>query len=344
MSLDLSTDYLGLRLGGPIVASSSPLTGNLDDLRRLEDAGAAAVVLPSLFEEQIEAESLAVHHLLETGAESHGEAAGYFPELDDYDLGPDSYLELVRSATDALEIPVIASLNGTSTGGWVRYAKQLESAGADALELNLYLVAADPTLDAAAIEARERTLIAAVREAVHLPLAVKISPFFTALAHSARELVAAGAGGLVLFNRFYQPDLDLESLTVRPRLVLSSRDELRLPLRWVAILRGRVCASLAATTGIHEAEDVLKVLLAGADVAMMASALLQHGPEHLARVRRGVAEWMEEREYASVRQLCGSASQGSVEDPDAFERANYMQTLHSWAGRQPAPGGARTSR
>jgi dihydroorotate dehydrogenase (fumarate) len=344
MSPDLTTEYLGLSLGGPIVASSSPLTGNLDDLRRLEDAGAAAVVLPSLFEEQLEAESLAVHHLLETGAESHGEATDYFPELEDYDLGPDSYLDLVRRAKEALAIPVIASLNGTSTGGWVRYARQLEDAGADALELNLYLVAADPALDGAAIEARERTLVAAVREAVRLPLAVKLSPFFTALAHSTRELAAAGADGLVLFNRFYQPDLDLDSLSVTPRLVLSSRDELRLPLRWIAILRGRVRASLAATTGIHEAEDVLKVLLAGADVAMMASALLHHGPDHLARVKRGVSEWMEEREYASVRQLCGSASQGHVDDPDAFERANYMQTLHSWASATPAPGGTRTSR
>jgi dihydroorotate dehydrogenase (fumarate) len=335
MSLDLSTDYLGLSLRGPIVASSSPLTGNVDDLRRLEDAGAAAVVLPSLFEEQLEAESLAVNRVLETGAESQGEAAGYFPELENYDLGSDSYLDLIRRAKASLEIPVIASLNGTSTGGWVRHAKDLEAAGADALELNLYLVAADPVLDAAAVEARERTLVAAVREAVRLPLAVKLSPFFTALAHTSRELVASGADGLVLFNRFYQPDLDLESLSVTPRLVLSSRDELRLPLRWIAILHGRVRASLAATTGVHEAEDVLKVLLAGANVAMMASALLLHGPHHLTHVLRGVATWMEEREYASVRQLCGSASQGAVEDPDAFERAHYRQTLHSWASTEP---------
>jgi len=331
MSLDLSTDYLGLSLGGPIVASSSPLTGNLDDLRRLEDAGAAAVVLPSLFEEQLEAESLAVHRMLETGAESQGEASGYFPELDDYDLGPDSYLDLIRRAKESLAIPVIASLNGTSTGGWVRYAQDLEAAGADALELNLYLVAADPTLDATAIEARERTLVAAVRDAVRLPLAVKISPFFTALAHTARELAASGADGLVLFNRFYQPDLDLESLAVTPRLVLSSRDELRLPLRWIGILHGRVKASLAATTGIHEAEDALKVLLAGAHVAMMASALLERGPAHLSLVRRGLSDWLEAHEYSSVRQLCGSVSQGASEDPAAFERANYLQTLRSWS-------------
>jgi len=330
---DLGTDYLGLALRCPLVASSSPLTGNLDDLRRLEDAGVGAVVLPSLFEEQLEAESLAVHGWLETGAEAHPEASGYFPELADYDLGSDSYLELVRRAKEALAVPVIASLNGTTPGGWIEHARLLEQAGADALELNLYLVAADPDFDAGAIEARERALVRSLREAVRLPLAVKLSPFFTALAHTARELVAAGADGLVLFNRFYQPDLDLASLSVRPHLVLSSRDELRLPLRWIGLLHGRVRASLAATTGIHEAEDALKVLLAGANVAMMASALLRHGPAHLAHVRAAMTAWLEEREYASVRQLCGSVSQGAAEDPDAFERANYVQTLHSYSSR-----------
>lgn len=328
---DLGTDYLGLALGCPLVASSSPLTGDLDDLRRLEDAGAGAVVLPSLFEEQLEAESLAVHGWLETGAESHAEAADYFPDLHDYDVGPDSYLELVRRAKEALGIPVIASLNGTTPGGWIRYARFVEEAGADALELNLYGVAADPGLDAAAIEARDREVVRELREAVRLPLAVKLSPFFTAFAHTARQLVASGADGLVLFNRFYQPDLDLETLSVRPRLVLSTREELRLPLRWIGILHGRVRASLGATTGIHEAEDAAKVLLAGAHVAMMASALLAHGPGHLARVRRELAAWLEAREYASVRQLCGSVSQGAAEEPEAFERANYRQTLHSWS-------------
>jgi dihydroorotate dehydrogenase (fumarate) len=330
---DLGTDYLGLALRCPLVASSSPLTGNLDGLRRLEDAGVGAVVLPSLFEEQLEAESMAVHGWLETGAEAHAEASGYSPELADYDLGSDSYLDLVQRAKQALQVPVIASLNGTTPGGWLEHARLLEQAGADALELNLYLVAADPALDAGVIEARERELVRAVREAVRLPLAVKLSPFFTALAHTARELVAAGADGLVLFNRFYQPDLDLETLSVRPHLVLSSRDELRLPLRWIGLLHGRVKASLAATTGIHEAEDALKVLLAGANVAMMASALLRHGPAHLARVRAALAAWLEDREYESVRQLRGSVSQGSAEDPDAFERANYVQTLHSWSSR-----------
>lgn len=328
---DLRTDYLGLELRCPLVASSSPLTGNLDDLRRLEDAGAGAVVLPSLFEEEIEAESLQVHRLLETGANSHLEASGYFPELEDYDLGTDSYLQLVRRAREALDIPVIASLNGTSPGGWVGYARELAEAGAHALELNLYVVSASPEDDSARIERRECDLVRAVREAVDLPLAVKLSPFFTALAHTARELVAAGADGLVLFNRFYQPDLDLERLEVSPSLVLSTSDELRLPLRWIAILHGRVGASLAATTGIHDADDALKVFLAGAQVAMMASALLRHGPEHLARVREGVLDWIEEHEYESIRQLCGSVSQRSVADPTAFERANYRRTLHAYA-------------
>ncbi len=328
---DLGTDYLGLALRCPLVASSSPLTGNLDDLRRLEDAGVGAVVLPSLFEEELEAESLSVHRWLETGAEAHYEAASYQPELEDYDLGSDSHLALVARAKEALAIPVIASLNGTTPGGWIENARSLEDAGADGIELNLYRVAADPTLDSAAIEARDAELVRLVRAEVRIPLAVKLSPFFTALAHTARELVRQGADGLVLFNRFYQPDLDLESLAVTPRLTLSSSEELRLPLRWIGLLHGRVRASLAATTGVHRAEDALKVLLAGADVAMMASALLQNGPGHAAGVLRDVHAWLEEHEYDSVRQLKGSVSQSGAEDPEAFERANYLKTLHSYA-------------
>jgi dihydroorotate dehydrogenase (fumarate) len=330
--VDLSTDYLGLQLRTPLVASSSPLSADLAGLRSLEDAGAAAVVLPSLFEEQITLEAMEVHHMLETGAESFGEALGYFPELDDYNTGPEQYLELIASAKRALGIPVIASLNGTSPGGWVNHASLIEQAGADALELNIYLVAADPDLTSAALEARYRELIRAVRATLGIPLAVKIAPFFTALAHTANQLVEAGADGLVLFNRFYQPDLDLETLEVRPRLHLSTSQELLLPLRWIAILHRRVQASLAATTGIHAAQDVLKLLLAGADVAMMASALLQFGPGHLARVEKGLLEWMTEREYNSVRQLKGSVSQRSVADPTAFERGNYMKTLKSYSG------------
>jgi dihydroorotate dehydrogenase (fumarate) len=289
--IDLHSDYLGLRLRTPLVASSSPLTGELDGLRRLEDSGAAAVVLPSLFEEQITFESMEIDRLLETGAESFGEALSYFPELDDYNTGPDRYLELIESAKRTLEIPVIASLNGNSPGGWVEHARLIKEAGADALELNLYLVAADPEMAAIDLERGHRELVALVRDAVDIPLAVKVGPFFTAFAHTARELVEAGADGLVLFNRFYQPDLDLETLEVAPRLLMSTSDELRLPLRWIALLHGRLHASLAA----------------------------------------GLVEWMAEREYASVRQLKGSVSQRAVGDPAAFERANYMKTLKSYS-------------
>jgi len=330
-AVDLSTVYLGLSLRTPIVASSSPLTGNLDDLRRLEDAGISAVVLPSLFEEQIAAESVAIHDMLDVGAGSSGEASSYFPELDDYNTGPDHYFELVARARQHLAIPVIASLNGSTPGGWIEYARDLEQAGAHAIELNLYSISADPTTPPDEIEARYRELVGAVAEEVAIPVAIKLSPFFTALAHTACEFERVGAQGLVLFNRFYQPELDLESLTVQPHLVLSHSEELRLPLRWIAILRGLVRTSLAATSGVHTAEDVLKVLLTGADIAMMASALLLHGPAHTGELERGVLEWLTEREYESVAQMKGSVSQKAAEDPEAFERANYVRTLQSWA-------------
>lgn len=329
---DVSTVYLGLTLRTPLVASSSPLTGHLDGLRRLEDAGASAAVLPSLFEEQLTAESMQIHRMLETGAETFGEALSFFPELDDYNTGPDHYLELIASAKASLGIPVIGSLNGVSPGGWIEHARAIEQAGADALELNLYLVAADSDVPPAEIEARYRDLVAAVRAEIRIPLAIKLGPYFTALAHTARDLVSQGADGLVLFNRFYQPDLDLETLDVLPSLSLSTSEELRLPLRWIAILRDRIGdASLAATTGIHTAEDVLKALLAGADAAMLASALLSAGPGLLGRIEAGIVAWMSEREYDSVTQLKGSASAGSVRDPAAFERANYMRTLHAFS-------------
>jgi dihydroorotate dehydrogenase (fumarate) len=329
---DLSTDYLGLSLRSPLVASSSPLTGDLEGLRRLEDAGAGAVVLPSLFEEQIEAESLEVDRMLETGAETFAEAPSYFPEFEDYQTGPDRYLELVTRAKQALEIPVIASLNGTTPGGWVEHARLIEEAGADALELNLYLVAADPALDATTLEQRDRELVAQVRAAVSIPLAIKLSPYFTALGHFARGLVEEGVNGLVLFNRFYQPDIDLERLTVTPELTLSRPEELRLPLRWIAILREHVDVSLAATSGVHRPQDALKALLAGANVAMMASALLRQGPGHLRTVALAMAAWMQEHEYESVRQLCGSMSHRAVPDPLAFERAQYWRTLQAYTG------------
>jgi dihydroorotate dehydrogenase (fumarate) len=328
---DLTTEYLGLALRSPLVASSSPLTGDLDGLRRLEDAGAAAVVLPSLFEEEINFESSELDRLLETGAETFGEAPSYFPELDDYNTGPARYLELVANAKRALGIPVIASLNGTSPGGWLEHAKLIEEAGADALELNVFVVAADPDTTAESVESGYCELVRSVRRDVRIPLAVKIGPYFSAFAHTARALVEAGADGLVLFNRFYQPDLDLASLEVSPRITFSTSEELRLPLRWIGILHGQISASLAATSGVHTAVDVLKVLLAGADVAMMASALLERGPRQIARLEREILEWMEEREYASVRQLRGSVSRRAVPDPGAFERGNFMKALKSYS-------------
>jgi dihydroorotate dehydrogenase (fumarate) len=336
VSVDLATRYLGLELASPLVASASPLGGHLDTLRRLEDSGAAAVVLPSLFEEQIEHEELSLHWTLEAGAGSHAEAtAAYFPELDQYATGPGEYLEHVAAAKAALSIPVIASLNGSSPGGWTRYARLIEEAGADALELNLYAIETDPEATAPDVEARLLGLVSDVRASVGIPLAVKVGPYFTAFAHTARELVAAGANGLVLFNRLVQPDLDPEGLTIGARVQLSTREEHRLPIRWIAILKGRIDASLAATGGIHEPIDVVKALLAGADVTMLASALLERGPEWLSRLSVGLSAWLEEHEYDSVEQMKGSMSQISCPDPTAFERASYMRALTTF-GRPDA--------
>ncbi|MEN8180952.1 MAG: dihydroorotate dehydrogenase-like protein [Myxococcota bacterium] len=332
-AVHLGTRYLGLELRSPLVASSCPLTGDLRSLKELEDAGVGAVVLPSLFEEQLTYESMELDRLLETGADAFGEALSYFPEMDDYNTGPDHYLELISRAKQALDVPVIGSLNGILPGAWVEYAKLIEEAGADALELNLYVIPADPERTSLTMEQRYREVVASVRRVLTIPLAVKIGPFFTALAHTAGQLVEAGADGLVLFNRFYQPDVDLETLDVLPRLALSTSEELRLPLRWIAILHGQLEACLAATTGIHTASDALKVLLVGADVAMMASALLQYGPKHVARVEKGIRDWMVEREYESVEQLKGSVSRSRVADPSAYERANYMRTLRSYSSR-----------
>ncbi len=331
MTADLRTRYLGIELANPLVPSASPLGADLEMLKRLEEAGAAAVVLPSLFEEQIELEEMAVHHALEAGRESFAEAITYLPELDDYNTGPDAYLSHIAAAKEALSIPVIASLNGSSRGGWVRYAHEFEAAGADALELNVYAVEADTAQTAETVEARILDIVRAVRAEVRIPLAVKLGPFFTALAHLATRLAVAGANGLVLFNRFVQPDIDLETMSVRPEVKLSSREELLLPLRWIAILYGRVPVSLAATSGIHEAEDAVKALLAGADVTMTASALLRRGPEHLTEILAGLSAWLDEQEYESVEQLKGSMSQLSCPDPSAFERASYMQALISFS-------------
>jgi dihydroorotate dehydrogenase (fumarate) len=338
MTPDLSTTYLGLHLASPLVASASPLTGELESLRALEAAGVAAVVLPSLFEEQIEHEEVQLDAVLEYGAHSFGEALSYFPELEDYNTGPESYLEHVADAKRALSVPVIASLNGASEGGWVRYARLLEEAGADAIELNVYAVEADPASSAEDVEERTLRLVRSVREAVSVPLAVKVGPFYSAFAHMADRLAGAGADGLVLFNRFLQPDIDLETLSVSPSLHLSTREELRLPLRWIAILRGRVPVDLAATGGAHSADDVVKLLLAGADVVMLASALLLHGPGHLSALRASISNWLVEREYDSVEQLKGSMSQAAAPDPAAFERAQYMRALVSYV--PPAGNGS----
>ena len=327
MSADLSTTYLGLKLRSPLVASASPLSGKMDSLRRMEAAGAGAVVMQSLFEEQIEHEELQLHAALEAGTQSYAEALTYLPELDDYNSGPRAYLAHLEATKRALSIPVIASLNGYSAGGWTRYARLMQESGADALELNAYFVAADPDWDAADVEARYLELVAGVRAAISIPLAVKISPYFSSPANMARRLVEAGADGLVLFNRFLHPDIDLGRLEVVPALSLSTSEELRLPLRWIAILKGRLPASLAGTGGVHSAADALKLLLAGADVAMLASALLLHQPEHLGVMLDGLRAWLDERDYVSVEQLKGSLSQLNCPDPAAFERANYMRAL-----------------
>ena len=336
MSVDLSTSYLGLKLANPVMASSSPLTGSIDTLKQLEEAGVSAVVLPSLFEEQIEHEAMEAHRLVEYGAESFAEAlGGYFPELDSYNTGPQLYLDQVAAAKEALSIPVIPSLNGTTRGGWVRYAKRMEEAGADALELNVYLIPTDPYATSLDVERRYIDLLSAVVETVDIPVAIKLGPYFSSLAHVAREFVEAGAAGLVLFNRFYQPDIDLEDLRVLPNIQLSTSAELRLPLRWLAILHGKLRADMAVTGGVHSSDDVLKSLLVGADAVMMASALLQEGPYHAAAVIGGLTAWLEEHEYDSVEQMKGSMSMASAPNPDGFIRSNYMRVLASYTSPVP---------
>jgi dihydroorotate dehydrogenase (fumarate) len=330
MSVDLRTRYLGLPLAHPIVASASPMTGSLDSLKRLQDAGIAAVVLPSLFEEQIDHDEMSAHNLMLYGAELSPEAQGFFPEVRQYVPGPEKYLRLIADAKQALDVPVIASLNGHTPGGWTSIARKLEDAGADAIELNVYFLAANVDDTSVDVERRYVDLVQSVTRQVRVPVAVKVAPYFSAMANMAARLTQAGAGGLVLFNRFLQPDISLEDLEVAPHLVLSTSDELRLALRWIAILRGRVDASLAATGGAHTPDDVLKLLLAGADCVMIASSLLSRGPAHVGSLVRGLRAWMSEREYVSVEQMKGSLSQQSCPDPDAFERANYMKALRSY--------------
>jgi dihydroorotate dehydrogenase (fumarate) len=314
-----------------LVAAASPLTGNLDSLRQLEDAGASAAVWPSIFEEQIEHEEEEIGRLYDAGTESFAESIGsYLPAMEDYRIGPEAYLTQIEDAKKSISIPIIGSLNGSSKGGWVRYAKMIQDAGADALELNIYFVPTDPDMSSVDVEDRYVELLAAVKESLSIPLAVKIGPFFSGLPRFAAQLEKAGAEGLVLFNRFLEPDVDLEELQFRPNLHLSTRNELRLPLRWIAILRDQVSASLAATSGVHFTEDVIKALLVGADVVMMASVLLQRGPGYLKQMLEELESWLEEKEYESVEQLKGSMSRIRASDPSELERANYMKALISY--------------
>jgi dihydroorotate dehydrogenase (fumarate) len=328
--VDLSTTYLGLKLKNPIVPSASPLMRKVDNIKRMEDAGAAAVVLHSLFEEQIIRESEALSHALDAGTYSYAEALTHFPEMKSYNVGPEGYLEHIRKVKQAVSIPVIGSLNGVSTGGWVNYAKKIEDAGADALELNMYYLAADPAQTSAQVEQMYLDLVRAVKASVCIPVAVKLNLSFSAFANMAQQLEQAGANGLVLFNRFYEPDFDLENLEVVSKIDLSNPDILLVRLRWIAILYGRIQADLALTGGVHSATDVLKAVMAGAKVAMTTSALLHNGIDHLRTMLVDLAHWMEEHEYESIKQMQGSMSQKSVAYPAAFERANYARVLQSY--------------
>ena len=328
--MSLSTNYLGLVLKNPIVASSSPLSHTVGSIQRLEDAGASAVVMYSLFEEQITFDSLYVDHYLRNNTNSFAESLSYFPEMDSYNVWPDEYLNLIRRAKESVDIPIIGSLNGVSIGGWTNYAGLIEDAGADALELNIYYVPTSLEITGREVEDIYIDMLRQVKQAVTIPVAIKLSPFFSSVSNMAQRLVEHGANGLVFFNRFYQPDFDLEALEVAPRLVLSNSHELRLPLRWVAILYGRILADLAITTGVHTSEDVLKGLMAGAKVTMMASELLQNGVRRIKEVLSEVEIWMDEHEYLSVAQMIGSMSQQHCAEPAAFERANYMKVLDSY--------------
>ncbi|MBN1146760.1 MAG: dihydroorotate dehydrogenase-like protein [Anaerolineales bacterium] len=328
--VDLTTTYLGLNLKNPLVASSSPLTQKAETVKQLEKAGVSAIVMHSLFEEQIIQESLKLHRDLERGAHAFAEAMDYLPTYGQYSVGPEAYLERLSEIKKSVGIPVIGSLNGITSGGWTEYAHKIEQAGADALELNLYDLATDPNVTAAEIEQRSITLVSEVRERVSIPIAIKLSPFYTALPNFARRLSEAGANGLVLFNRFYQPDFDLEELEVTPNLVLSTSHEMRLPLRWIAILYGRIQIDFALTSGVHTAPDVLKAIMAGASVTTVTSEFLQNGIPRAAEILADVEAWMEEHEYESIEQMKGSMSQQAVAEPEFFERANYMKVLSSY--------------
>jgi len=328
--MNLTTNYLGMILKNPIVCSSSPLSHNVSSIRRLEDVGAAAVVMYSLFEEQITFDSYYLDYHLTQGVDSYAESISYFPDMQSYNIGPEEYLNLIRQAKEAVDMPIIGSLNGTSLGGWTDYATLIEDAGADALELNVYYLPTNPEISGLEVERIYLNILSAVKEVVSIPVAVKLSPFFSSTANMASRLAEHGANALVLFNRFYQPDFDLEEMEVAPRLVLSNSDDLRLPLRWVAILYGRVPVDLAITSGIHTSLDVIKGLMAGARVTMMASELLQKGVRRIGEVLNELIAWMEAHEYESVAQMVGAMSQQHCAEPAAFERANYMKMLQSY--------------
>jgi dihydroorotate dehydrogenase (fumarate) len=325
--IDLSTKYLGLNLRTPLVASASPLSQELDGIRRLEDAGASAVVLHSLFEEQLRQESLTLEHDLEAGTESYAESVTYFPQPAEFHTGPEGYLKHILQAKAAVHIPIIASLNGSTLGGWTQFAKQIEQAGADAIECNIYFLPTGTEQTGPQVEKIYIEILRAVKNSVHIPVAVKLSPFFSSMANMAKRLDEAGADGLVLFNRFYQPDIDLESLEIRPNVLLSTPQDLRLPLTWIGILYGRIKANLAATSGIHYAEDVVKMLMVGASATMMCSILLREGVQHISFVEQQLEQWMANHEYESVRQMQGSMSQLRCGDPAAFERSQYMRAV-----------------
>jgi len=327
--IDLSTTYLGLKLRTPLVASASPLSRDLDGVCRMAEAGASAIVLYSLFEEQLRQEEADLNYHLAAGTESFAESLTYFPQASEFHTGPEGYLNHIRKAKASVGIPIIASLNGSTLGGWTEFAVEIEEAGADALECNIYYIPTDPKLTAETVEQTYLDIVRAVKSAVKIPVAVKLSPFFSNFANMAHRLDEAGADGLVLFNRFYQPDIDLEELEIRPNVLLSGPQALRLPLTWIGILFGRVRANLAATSGVHGAEEVVKLLMVGANVTMLCSALMRNGIFHLRHVERGLREWMEEHEYESVKQMQGSMSQIKCPDPGAFERAQYMRAVKS---------------
>jgi len=338
--IDLRTTYLGMRLRTPLVASASPLSQEIDGIRHLEDAGASAVVLYSLFEEQLRQESFELEHHLAAGTDSFAEAASFFPQPDEFRLGPEGYLNHIQRAKKAVAVPIIASLNGTTAGGWTQYARQIEQAGADALECNIYFIPTNPELNSNAVEQQYLDILRAVKSAVTIPVAVKLSPFFSSMANMAKRLDESGANGLVLFNRFYQPDVNLDELEIQPNVLLSTPQALRLPLTWIGILYGRIRANLAATSGVHGPEDVVKLLMVGADVTMLCSTLLRNGISHLRYIERGLLEWMEKHEYESVQQMKGSMSQIRCPNPAAFERAQYMKAVKSAqhvmaTGREP---------